>query len=75
MWKYPLPKWASPTAHGWPSSTPTPVSYTHLDVYKRQGGQGYHPGLGIVGMQDVGPQRTQRPDEVDDCLLYTSRCV
>ena len=59
-------------AHGtaWPSiARHMPVSYTHLDVYKRQGdrllgsgrvGGGFHAGLGLAH---------------GSCLLYTSRCV
>ena len=47
------------------------VSYTHLDVYKRQGikdGAKLHPGLqGCEGQHEQYPQGS--------CLLYTSRCV
>ena len=42
------------------------VSYTHLDVYKRQ-------GHALVG---AGGQRAGHDvDAVHACLLYTSRCV
>ena len=48
------------------------VSYTHLDVYKRQ-------HVGWVAMHDVArhPQPTLfgELDDADGCLLYTSRCV
>ena len=45
----------------------TPVSYTHLDVYKRQ-----------VYANDVSEFRRRVAARVADanvCLLYTSRCV
>ena len=45
-----------------------PVSYTHLDVYKRQGQyRDHHRQRAISASGD-----TRR---VCDCLLYTSRCV
>ena len=48
-----------------------PVSYTHLDVYKRQLLD--HNGLQIDGTNDevmgVGDMMAKY------CLLYTSRCV
>ncbi|WP_284117695.1 hypothetical protein [Streptomyces fragilis] len=28
--------------------TPAPVSYTHLDVYKRQARHGHHPGACLL---------------------------
>ncbi|WP_141755343.1 hypothetical protein [Burkholderia plantarii] len=49
----------------------TPVSYTHLDVYKRQ-------------LRGRSPGQSRRPDRhaavlrrsrAHACLLYTSRCV
>ena len=56
-----------------------PVSYTHLDVYKRQGLYTQRkPGI------DGGRTSALPPEELDDehfmmririCLLYTSRCV
>ena len=53
-----------------------PVSYTHLDVYKRQD-QG-HYGL-TTGVQPKGIQGVQRLlgglVQGEICLLYTSRCV
>ena len=63
-----------------------PVSYTHLDVYKRQ-----QLGIGIAGemerycLEDEEETRaTERAkmkdpqvkiDVLYNCLLYTSRCV
>ena len=50
-----------------------PVSYTHLDVYKRQV---YHnPGEArrVFGMYDRVREKAAR--EFMSCLLYTSRCV
>ncbi|WP_284117109.1 hypothetical protein [Streptomyces fragilis] len=56
-----------------------PVSYTHLDVYKRQrhdrdssGHQHspHHQGLRREGTPSVRQRPRLRP-----CLLYTSRCV
>ena len=49
------------------------VSYTHLDVYKRQAARGVAP-------RADGSARQQRPTVVTGhslggCLLYTSRCV
>ena len=60
-----------------------PVSYTHLDVYKRQalevtndalqihGGSGYLKGMEV--------ERAYRDAKIttlyEGCLLYTSRCV
>ena len=63
-----------------------PVSYTHLDVYKRQGGAATSEVrwggilLGINGPAGGGyPPAPQNPldpvIESDTCLLYTSRCV
>ncbi|WP_459447885.1 hypothetical protein [Erwinia amylovora] len=40
------------------------VSYTHLDVYKRQGRQ--LPAFSVTGTGSC---------QVKRCLLYTSRCV
>ena len=70
-----------------------PVSYTHLDVYKRQGLTVYSAISGVAfedrDYSDI--QNYQDSDgkdvdiklpgtivelyRVDDCLLYTSRCV
>ena len=45
------------------------VSYTHLDVYKRQV-MGYYCGyLALMGALATGAERVYL------CLLYTSRCV
>ena len=55
-----------------------PVSYTHLDVYKRQvQKQGRHKkqtgGSGQFG--DVWIRFEPQTEQDDICLLYTSRCV
>ena len=70
------------------SSAAIPVSYTHLDVYKRQGRRRLHSGSaarrGLLPCRACG-----HPHAVGDarqlgaglsvrrgiCLLYTSRCV
>ena len=62
-----------------------PVSYTHLDVYKRQGkgrrADDLHLPAGERGLHDVGSiHRAVRITGTHDgvnliCLLYTSRCV
>ena len=49
----------------WDSDFLTPVSYTHLDVYKRQV-QNHDYDLFVIGAGSGG---------VRACLLYTSRCV
>ena len=52
----------------------TPVSYTHLDVYKRQ----VHARM-VVFVYIRGQLELQGIHRIDDdmltCLLYTSRCV
>ena len=61
------------------------VSYTHLDVYKRQGTQltmrTFHTGgVAGAGAEDI-TQGLPRVEELFEarcpkgCLLYTSRCV
>ena len=64
-----------------------PVSYTHLDVYKRQGEEGRGlelrlfyarreaRGQGVAGVYERVAQRVVLVGELDGCLLYTSRCV
>ena len=62
---------------------PVPVSYTHLDVYKRQNYT--HPGFGevtiasdgqnIVGLWMAGQKHFGGTVDGEICLLYTSRCV
>ena len=47
------------------------VSYTHLDVYKRQIGQFSSAICKDAGYQMIGTQI----DLFCNCLLYTSRCV
>ena len=52
------------------------VSYTHLDVYKRQ--VTFNPSLDyIVSVNDFQLGLTNRTDSelILPCLLYTSRCV
>ena len=56
----------------------TPVSYTHLDVYKRQmvppGGAGI--GMHVIPVEKAIETENQSVDvEHISCLLYTSRCV
>ena len=69
----------------------SPVSYTHLDVYKRQvGAQAVEFGgvvqCGLVAFSLLGDHVQDNgfvevldvgkgADEGGDCLLYTSRCV
>ena len=72
-------------AGGWHDDAP--VSYTHLDVYKRQGveigtlGAAYREKLGYLP-QEFGfyPEFTVQDyleymAALKGCLLYTSRCV
>ena len=47
---------------------PDAVSYTHLDVYKRQG-MGCACEKHLARMEEICGERLSR------CLLYTSRCV
>ena len=62
-------------------STRHPVSYTHLDVYKRQGPTGPQGITGPIGEQgftgSTGPVAATGPTgpQGTTCLLYTSRCV
>ena len=63
-------------------AVPAAVSYTHLDVYKRQvvaleRRNGQRQRLhALVRHGDKGPQKVvPAGDERKDCLLYTSRCV
>ena len=52
-----------------------PVSYTHLDVYKRQEQIDRANQADIVSfLQSQGEQLTHAGQEYR-CLLYTSRCV
>ena len=48
-----------------------PVSYTHLDVYKRQE-QAQRPSQADFGH---GGRDSDYGSGADHCLLYTSRCV
>ena len=58
-----------------------PVSYTHLDVYKRQVPDDIHRTAALVahvfGLAEVDERRSTGLVFVvfSDCLLYTSRCV
>ena len=49
----------------------TPVSYTHLDVYKRQG-RLFDAVSAILGIRR---QSSFEGEASTACLLYTSRCV
>ena len=51
--------------------TPESVSYTHLDVYKRQ-----HPDSAVL-VHGTEPASVSARTTVENshCLLYTSRCV
>ena len=52
-----------------PADSDPPVSYTHLDVYKRQ-------VIRTLGCSWKGAAYTQEKDlQLCFCLLYTSRCV
>ena len=64
--------------------TPTPVSYTHLDVYKRQGlcigsaDSTHVKGISVRGNVVFNANQNRQNDGVTrakSCLLYTSRCV
>ena len=63
-----------------------PVSYTHLDVYKRQEQDHYSNGIAhyiecregwdrLLDMESFGGKIRDTEDEFKGCLLYTSRCV
>ena len=65
---------------------PYTVSYTHLDVYKRQGQyrvnssvrQSHHIKQGeLIGLGNISeqPQIVHKINDCLTCLLYTSRCV
>ena len=70
---------------GGPMRSTRPVSYTHLDVYKRQGvGQLSHRALpaSADGDEEAFQETLQafksyyaRHNNDTTCLLYTSRCV
>ena len=67
----------SPYVPGWD----TPVSYTHLDVYKRQIGD--HAGICFCDISTGELYSTSLDKDLENeilnelgrCLLYTSRCV
>ena len=50
-----------------------PVSYTHLDVYKRQGAVFFASGVFYYFLTEQVKALVQ--GMADACLLYTSRCV
>ena len=62
--------------------TPCTVSYTHLDVYKRQA---YLKANNITKLPSpnkleaeycaLASEKAQFYEQYKDCLLYTSRCV
>ena len=61
---------------------PIPVSYTHLDVYKRQISTLYDSVPGEAGpLEDILSLKKEIEDAglqlagIESCLLYTSRCV
>ena len=65
----------------WEVIGPVPVSYTHLDVYKRQA-----LDHGVLGQETTGaaglsfamrsvPALAAYCELITNCLLYTSRCV
>ena len=54
-----------------------PVSYTHLDVYKRQA-TGYEFADNVTATVSGNTATSVTKNAADDtltCLLYTSRCV
>ena len=59
------------------------VSYTHLDVYKRQSADSMNSVFGFIGILAVGCGiyclyayfNMKKDGHINDCLLYTSRCV
>ena len=52
-----------------------PVSYTHLDVYKRQGLVLASDTRTNAGVDQVAISPKMHVFELKNCLLYTSRCV
>ena len=58
------------------AATPGAVSYTHLDVYKRQGQHSGRTGGVVCGALAFVDTIVVRANEQQRCcLLYTSRCV
>ena len=57
----------------------TPVSYTHLDVYKRQAQDAFEDALLMECREDqireVFRNIIESLENPYNCLLYTSRCV
>ena len=75
-------------AYGHALTAAAPVSYTHLDVYKRQGDKNIslaalfasarfnaHVFLANVKPIAAAEERAAFLDYMSTCLLYTSRCV
>ena len=61
-----------------PADPANPVSYTHLDVYKRQVGDIDDLVAAVFQIAAQGIEHDQRAGIADVdivCLLYTSRCV
>ena len=50
-----------------------PVSYTHLDVYKRQGWRS--APISVEKLLDEPSVGVKGQSNLEICLLYTSRCV
>ena len=59
------------------TSQEMPVSYTHLDVYKRQFEHSVHGFAVALRFRPTGQHGQSVLDVVqgESCLLYTSRCV
>ena len=57
----------------------SPVSYTHLDVYKRQSPLGtptvQKSQIDTGMLNRIMPKEINKVAQPQDCLLYTSRCV
>ena len=56
----------------WESAEPNPVSYTHLDVYKRQSGDSalYTPYLQAIGAATTGPAGETLSDAVAGAMAW-----
>ena len=69
----------SGTDYGYMQGTSMAVSYTHLDVYKRQGllQKGHQRQLEYNTQQILNYTKQIGPHNINvmACLLYTSRCV
>ena len=74
LFLYPLPSALSLKARGLPRSPAPPVSYTHLDVYKRQSLRELTARIRAV-LRRAEKSTTATSALLRVCLLYTSRCV